>query len=180
MIAHTQKRIQIKLLHWMRSLQKSVYQRMYPANAQTIPVFVVGCQRSGTNMFLKVIDKPNSTWTYNEGTNAAFLNYRTRSLETLDALIHKTRARHIVFKPLCDSQWTGYDCSLSQARRPRQYGYTEVTGMLPCLQSGYGEVTRKRRWVVLQPATLRVPVGKANASSQNKRRLWSRQCIPRE
>lgn len=86
-------------------VRKTVYQRLRPAG-MTTPIFIVGCQRSGTNMLVRVLNKPGSTWLYNEGTNAAFDKYRLRPDETISHLFTHSRAQHMLFKPLCDSQWT--------------------------------------------------------------------------
>ncbi|MBI3951347.1 MAG: sulfotransferase [Acidobacteria bacterium] len=85
---------------------KYAWQAAHSSDAPTMPIFVVGCQRSGSNMLMNVFDQFNEAWIYNEGRNTpAFVNYRIRPNAVLDALIRQTRARYVVFKPLCDSQW---------------------------------------------------------------------------
>lgn len=73
---------------------------------RTSMVFVVGCQRSGTSMVLDVLDRGASVWTFGENHPAVARNYRLRSAVRLRVVARGTPARCVVFKPLCDSQWT--------------------------------------------------------------------------
>lgn len=73
-------------------------------DTRAAPLFVVGCQRSGTNMLMDVLEKSLDTWTYNEDHGHTFINYRIKPLEERKRLIQKARCRWVVFKPLCDSQ----------------------------------------------------------------------------
>lgn len=67
------------------------------------PIFVVGAQRSGTNMFMDTVERSPRVWTYNEGSWRAFRDYRLRPPERIAGLIRRCPARAVVFKPLCDS-----------------------------------------------------------------------------
>ncbi|MDP9341273.1 MAG: sulfotransferase [Actinomycetota bacterium] len=68
------------------------------------PVFVLGCQRSGTNMLLAVLEASPETWTYNEDNPRAFRRFRLRDLERISWLTERARCRSVAFKALCDSQ----------------------------------------------------------------------------
>ena len=93
--------------------KKLAYQRFNPSPTEPIPLFLVGCQRSGTNMVMDVLDRSYETWTYNEADKSpAFENYRIRTNAVLDSLLQKARARCVVFKPLCDSQWVDHLLSI--------------------------------------------------------------------
>lgn len=80
-----------KLLWQWRHLDKT---------QEKTPVFVVGCQRSGTTMLLQTIERCPYTWVYYESTNAAFLEGRLRSVETIRRVIENSYSRALVFKPL--------------------------------------------------------------------------------
>jgi hypothetical protein len=69
-----------------------------------IPLFVVGCQRSGTNMIIDVLDKSPDTWVYNENHRKAFDTYRIKPLADRMRLIRNAHCQWVVFKPICDSQ----------------------------------------------------------------------------
>jgi len=71
---------------------------------QKLPVFVGGCHRSGTSMLMDTIEVSPHTWVYHESSyNLAFRDYRLRPLSWIDRLVEWTRARWVVFKPVCDA-----------------------------------------------------------------------------
>jgi hypothetical protein len=81
---------------WWRLAQRD--QRTPPA-----PLFLVGVQRSGTNLLAHGLDELPEFQIYNEGNTKAFENYRIRALPTIEALVEKGGAKFVLFKPLCDS-----------------------------------------------------------------------------
>ncbi len=86
--------------------QKALLQLARPRHANPTAAFVVGCQRSGTNMLLAVLDKSPETWTYEEDDPKAFDRYRIKPLDVRNRLIASARCRWVAFKPICDSQHT--------------------------------------------------------------------------
>lgn len=69
-------------------------------------VYIVGCQRSGTTMLLRMFDFSMLTQVFDEGQdNEAFLRYRLRSSEDLKRLASRINAPVIVLKPLCESHY---------------------------------------------------------------------------
>ncbi len=54
-------------------------------------------------MFMGTVDRSPQVWTYNEGSRVAFRDFRLRSAERTAWLVRRSRARAVVFKPLCDS-----------------------------------------------------------------------------
>ena len=69
-------------------------------------VFVVGCQRSGTSMMLNTLSRASSTWTFGENHPAIAHRYRLRSSPWIRFVTKAIPARCVVYKPLCDTQWT--------------------------------------------------------------------------
>ena len=75
-------------------------------NAKT-PVWVVGCQRSGTTMLLNVLGRSPEVCIYQESNRKAFDEYRRLwADDTVQRLIRESRKRIVAFKPLNDSQHT--------------------------------------------------------------------------
>lgn len=66
-------------------------------------VFVVGCQRSGTNMLLDILGRSQQTWIYNEGDRAAFSGFRLREPDRIARLIRSSPAPVVAFKSICDA-----------------------------------------------------------------------------
>lgn len=65
--------------------------------------FVFGCQRSGTKMFMRVLDRVPDTRVYHENHTIAFDDFQLRSDAVIRALISLNPAPVQVFKPICDS-----------------------------------------------------------------------------
>jgi Sulfotransferase domain len=91
----------------MRFVESLANRMGITGNRQKCAIFVVGCQRSGTTMLLKVLGKSANCRIYNEGkNNPAYDFYRLRSNETVKDLIQKSHKPTVVFKPVLDSQHT--------------------------------------------------------------------------
>lgn len=118
-------------------------------------VFVVGCQRSGTNMLMRAIDRSPLTWIYNEGTNAAFADYRLRPTPVIERLVQRSPAPTVVFKPICDAHLT--DRLIEQHRDARAVwiyrDYADVCNSMVALWGDHEkEIVRQiteRRWGAL-------------------------------
>ena len=75
------------------------------ANNRKVPIFIVGCHRSGTTMLLNVLRRSPRVQVYDEGDRRAFgEGVRILSDNTLRFLIYRSRTSHVAFKPLNDSQ----------------------------------------------------------------------------
>jgi len=84
---------------------KRCAQTFNPASGPAQPRFVFGCQRSGTTMLVRTLDRSPDLWLYNEYHRAAFDDrLRLRSFGVIDRLIERCRASQVLFKPLCDNQ----------------------------------------------------------------------------
>lgn len=71
------------------------------------PVFIVGCQRSGTKMVLQVLDKSPQTRIYRERNRKVLdEDFRIRSEGAIRFLMCTRSRRFMVMKPLNDSQHT--------------------------------------------------------------------------
>jgi hypothetical protein len=91
----------------MARLRKHLWQRIHLRRpSERTAVFIVGCHRSGTTMLASVLDRSPRTWVYHEGSRRAFDAYRLRPPEVVERLIENSRASTVVFKPICDAQWT--------------------------------------------------------------------------
>jgi hypothetical protein len=67
------------------------------------PVYVVGLQRSGTNMLMRGVDQAPEVDVCNENDRRAFSRFRLRSDETLVSVVRSSRHRLVLVKPLCES-----------------------------------------------------------------------------
>jgi hypothetical protein len=71
-----------------------------------MPVFLVGLQRSGTNMLVRGLERAPEFQVYNENNKAAFSRFRLRPDPVVRRLIDSSRHPYVLVKPLCDSHRT--------------------------------------------------------------------------
>lgn len=84
-------------------LQKQV-QRSFRPPCDAKAVFVLGRQRSGTTMLMRVFHRhPDMLVVDEHHDNSAFLDYRIRSADTVAALLADARFPAVCLKPICDS-----------------------------------------------------------------------------
>ncbi len=67
------------------------------------PVYVVGLQRSGTNMVVRGLDRAPEFEVHNENDRTVFSRYQLRSTERVAQVVAASRQQFVLFKPLCDS-----------------------------------------------------------------------------
>lgn len=88
----------------LRKAYKRLRNRLAARPAETIPVFICGEQRSGTNFLMNVLERCPETECFHENDGEAFDNYRLREGSTLERLVDRSSAHIVAFKPICDSQ----------------------------------------------------------------------------
>lgn len=69
-----------------------------------VPVYVVGLQRSGTNMLLRGLDAAPEVEVRGENDRTVFHRFRLRPDEVLRTTVMRSPHRIVLVKPLCDSQ----------------------------------------------------------------------------
>ncbi len=86
------------------ALRKARWRRAHRVAAGAArPVYVVGLQRSGTNMLMRGVDQAPEVDVCNENDRRAFTRFRLRSDETLVSVVRASRHRVVLVKPLCES-----------------------------------------------------------------------------
>jgi hypothetical protein len=68
-----------------------------------MPVWLVGVQRSGTNMVVRGLEESPEVEVHNENDRSAFDRFRLRPDAVVREIILASRHRYVLFKPLCDS-----------------------------------------------------------------------------
>ncbi len=74
------------------------------AAGDAVPVYVVGLQRSGTNMLLRGLDAAPEVEVRGENDRAVFDRFRLRGVDVLTRVVAASRHRIVLIKPICDSQ----------------------------------------------------------------------------
>jgi hypothetical protein len=73
------------------------------ARGQATPVWLVGVQRSGTNMLVQGLTASPEFEVHNENDRRAFDHFRLRPDPVILDIVRSSRHRFVLFKPLCDS-----------------------------------------------------------------------------
>ena len=84
--------------------RRGIWRRRNPIRAgSTTPIFLVGLQRSGTNMVARALEANPEFEVRNENDGAAFDRFRLRPVPVVRDLVMRSRQRFLVLKPLIDS-----------------------------------------------------------------------------
>jgi hypothetical protein len=87
-----------------RAWRKWRWRRAHGVAAGTaMPVWLVGVQRSGTNMVVRGLEESPEVEVHNENDGAAFERFRLRPDPVVRNVVLASRHRYVLFKPLCDS-----------------------------------------------------------------------------
>lgn len=109
-------------------------------------VFVVGVQRSGTNMVLRGFEQDPAVEVHNENDRRTFERFQLRGDDVVHRAIHDSRHASVMFKPLCDSHRTGeiLDCLHAQGTDARAvWVYRGVDGRARSAVRKFGDVNRR-------------------------------------
>jgi hypothetical protein len=108
-------------------------------------VFLVGVQRSGTNMVVRGLESNPAIEVHNENDRRVFDRFRLRDNEVVRATVERSRHRFVLLKPLCDSHRTDElldDLRLSQPPRAI-WAYRSVDGRVRSAVAKFGDVNRR-------------------------------------
>ncbi len=83
--------------------KKARFRRGRPPVRDKTVAFILGCQRSGTSMVQRTLDRLMEVDKFEETDERTFRDYRIAGKEVLDALIERSTAACVLFKPICDS-----------------------------------------------------------------------------
>jgi hypothetical protein len=98
--------VQYRLLAKQDELKKTVQRRLNNPAGASLPIFLVGCGRSGTSMFIWQLEKSWQIQLYNEDHQAAFDEYRLRDFGVVARLVDESDAPFTLFKPILDTVQT--------------------------------------------------------------------------
>lgn len=107
-----------------------------------IPVYVVGVQRSGTNMVVRGFERAPEFQIHNENDQRAFHRYRLRPDEDIRTIIDGSRCRYVMLKPLCDSHRVEHLLHLTPPERSARavWVYRPVDGRVRSAVAKFGDV----------------------------------------
>jgi Sulfotransferase domain len=111
-----------------------------------VPVFIVGVQRSGTDMLIQAFKESAEVTVYNESADSpAFRTFKLRGDDVVRALVARSRHRCVVFKSLLDSHRTVYLLTeLGTPSRGRAiWAYRSMAGRVRSLLAQWPDSNRR-------------------------------------
>lgn len=132
-----------------------------------VAVFLVGVQRSGTNMMVRGLEAAPEFEVHNENDHRVFDRFQLRPLSDVSQVVAQSRHRFVLFKPLCDSHRTGELLDGVATCRPARalWAYRAVDGRAASAVAKFGDVN------------LRVMRGIAEGRGSG---WWQAQCLSDE
>jgi hypothetical protein len=85
------------------ALRKRRWRRTHTVAPGAVPVYLVGVQRSGTNMLVRGLERSPEFEVRNENDGDAFQRFQLRPDPVVRDLVMRSGHRYVLFKPLCDS-----------------------------------------------------------------------------
>ena len=118
------------------------YARSHPrAVGRARPVYLLGVQRSGTNMLVRGFGTAPEVEVHNENDRAAFDRYKLRPDPVIEDIIAASRHTHVLFKPLCDSHRAPHLLDgIAASVEPRAiWAYRDVDGRVRSALAKFGD-----------------------------------------
>jgi hypothetical protein len=88
------------------AIRRARWRRSHDHRPAAVPVFLVGVQRSGTNMLTRGLERAPEVEVHNENDREAFSRFRLRSAPVIRDIVVGSKHAFVLFKPLCDSHRT--------------------------------------------------------------------------
>jgi len=110
-------------------------------SGQAVAVFLVGLQRSGTNMMVRGLEASPQFEVHNENDRRAFDRYRLKPLPEIRTIVERSRHRFVLFKPLCDSHRTDELLDRLGTTKPARavWAYRSVDGRVASALAKFGD-----------------------------------------
>lgn len=85
------------------AIRRARWRRSNDRRPNAVPVFLVGVQRSGTNMLARGLERAPEVEVHNENDREAFVRFRLRREPVIRTIVEGSKHAFVLFKPLCDS-----------------------------------------------------------------------------
>lgn len=150
------------------AVSKGLWRAAHGVDAGTaVPVWLVGVQRSGTNMVVRGFETSPEFEVHNENDSKVFERFELRDDDVVARVVAASRHRFVLFKPLCDSHRTVELLDGIGAGAPGRaiWAYRGVDGRARSAVAKFGDVNRT--------VLARVAAGRGEG-------LWQAQRLSRE
>jgi len=106
-----------------------------------VPLYLVGLQRSGTNMLVRGLERSPQFEVHNENDSKAFTRFRLRPDADIAGIIARSPFRFVLFKPLCDSHRIDHLLDKVPVGRPGRaiWAFRDVDGRVRSALAKFGD-----------------------------------------
>ena len=88
------------------AIRRARWRMQHDNRPDAVPVFLVGVQRSGTNMLTRGFERAPEFEVHNENDREAFVRFRLKNPTVIRGIVERSKHAFVLFKPLCDSHRT--------------------------------------------------------------------------
>jgi hypothetical protein len=119
---------------------KRRWRRQHSVAPNAVPVYLVGLQRSGTNMIARGLEEAPEFEVRNENDREAFHRFQLRSNDVVRRIVAASGQRYVLFKPLCDAHRTPELLDGMRTPSPGRaiWAYRDVDGRVRSAVSKFG------------------------------------------
>jgi hypothetical protein len=117
------------------------WRRDHPGTeASAVPVYLLGVQRSGTNMLVRGLESSPEFEVRNENDRETFARFRLR-IDRVVPVVTASRHCYVLFKPLCDSHRATFLLDDVATRQPGRviWAYRDVDGRARSAVAKFGD-----------------------------------------
>ncbi len=123
------------------AIHKWRWRRAHSISPMATPVYLVGLQRSGTNMLVRGLEAAPEVEVRNENDRAAFRDFLLRPNPVIRELVARSGHRLVLLKPLCDAHRTNelLDTMGTPAPGRAIWAFREVDGRVRSAIAKFGD-----------------------------------------
>lgn len=127
------------------AIRRARWRSTHDNRPNAVPVFLVGVQRSGTNMLTRGFERAPEFEVHNENDRAAFVRFRLKEPTVIRQIVERSKHDFVLFKPLCDShRIAALLDSLGTPRRGRAiWAYRGYQGRVRSSVAKFGDSNRR-------------------------------------
>ena len=136
------------------AVRKARWRRTHDGSPKAMPVFLVGVQRSGTNMLVRGLERAPEFEVHNENDRATFDRFRLRPDPVIRSVVMRSPHTYVLFKPLCDSHRTVELVEGLGTPTPGRaiWAYRSVDGRVRSALAKFGDSNLRALWRIASGA----------------------------
>lgn len=127
------------------AIRRARWRLRHDVRPNAVPVFLVGVQRSGTNMLTRAFERAPEFEVHNENDRKAFVRFRLMNPAVIRRIVVESKHAFVLFKPLCDSHRTAALLDSLETPSPGRaiWAYRAYPGRVRSSVAKFGDSNRR-------------------------------------